>query len=272
MSQGYGEPGGHGGGGFGPPPGMGLPQGAMGPYRAGSARRAVFSGAGIGLFVIYILYSLVPNIGLQLVQAAINAGAHAVLGSENRNATLMVTVGLALVGFLAGLMVSLFYQHNYLKFYWENMQLEGKQCRYEGSVAGLASALAVPALLTCLTVGFYYAWAYRAYMQYVADNVDVQGERLQFDGSAVELFPMMLLGGVLSVCTLGIYIPWYMNNVYAWCWEGLSLNGRTFTFRKDGGDLLVTVLGVAALCVVTLFIYTPWGICKILNWEADHVD
>ena len=42
-----------------------------------------------------------------------------------------------------------------LKYYWDNITIEGKRCAYHGTAGGLISTMIVPLLITMCTMGIY---------------------------------------------------------------------------------------------------------------------
>ena len=268
---GYGPPP---GGGFGaPPPGGGFVPGGGGPMMGGG--RASFSGDGGELFKTMLLYYFAPFFGAYVVLGSVVGGAFYIDQQARANGMVAGPVGLVsgliLLAVVAGV-VSVFL-HKLTEFTMRNTRLDGQTCEYRGTLGNMAKMLFVNILLTNITFGIYFPWAYVNYKKFVYANTLVNGQpnRLTFTGSAGDLLGKYILGSLLTYCTLGIYMFWFMNDIFAFQWENTQLDGRPFRFNRDPGGLFGALILNYLLTYCTLGIYAPWMMCNLLKWEAEHV-
>ncbi len=63
-------------------------------------------------------------------------------------------------------------------------------------------------VLTIITLGLYWPWAYTAQMRWSASHTAIDGKQLTFKGSGGGFFGNYLLITILTIVTLGIYAPW----------------------------------------------------------------
>jgi len=84
-------------------------------------------------------------------------------------------------------------------------------------------------ILTTITLGIYFPWAYCAQQRWLAKNTLIDDKRLVFKGRGGGLFGNYLLIWFLSIITLGIYFPWGFCRFRRWQTRNL--------FFADEGDL-----------------------------------
>lgn len=63
-------------------------------------------------------------------------------------------------------------------------------------------------LVTLVTLGICYPWAYTMLYRWEAHHTVINGRRLEFDGTAVQLFGSWIKWFLLTIITLGIYGFW----------------------------------------------------------------
>ncbi len=71
-------------------------------------------------------------------------------------------------------------------------------------------------LITVLTLGICFPWAYCMKYNWEIKHTVVEGRRLSFDGSAVGLFGLWIKWLLLSIITLGIYLFWVNISLKKW--------------------------------------------------------
>ena len=71
-------------------------------------------------------------------------------------------------------------------------------------------------ILTVVTLGIFWPWAYCAKQKWVAKNTYIDGKQLVFKGSGAGIFATWLLIVVLSVVTLFLYAPWGACRIKRW--------------------------------------------------------
>jgi hypothetical protein len=234
----------------------------------------VFNGDGGTLLVTYLLYVLLPVIGLMVVNFAFSfvGGLIGGLAKEPLIGLPFQLLG-ALIYFGGIIGVQIFFTHKLAEFYSLNIKIDGQDCKYVGNVKDLAKTLAVNFLLTMITLGIYAPWMIVNTKKFMYENTEVAGRRgrLTFEGDGGTLFGKYIVGLILVYCTLGIYTPWFANDMMAFRWENSKLDGQPFQFRKDPGGFFGIFLLNIILIYCTLGIYSPWALCAFMKWEAEHV-
>lgn len=79
---------------------------------------------------------------------------------------------------------------------------------FRGSGFGYLWVLLWTSLLTAITFGLFFPWAYSAQQRWIAANTLLNGRPLEFTGTGVGFFGQWLLIMLLTIITLGIYAPW----------------------------------------------------------------
>jgi len=62
-------------------------------------------------------------------------------------------------------------------------------------------------ILTIITLGLAWPWAYAAQQRWIAEHTYIDNNQLTFKGSGLGIFGTWLLVVFLSIITLGIYLP-----------------------------------------------------------------
>jgi uncharacterized membrane protein YjgN (DUF898 family) len=71
-------------------------------------------------------------------------------------------------------------------------------------------------ILTVITVGIFYPWAYCTVEKWRAKNTYIDQKQLVFKGSGGGIFGTWLLVVLLSIITVGIYYPWGYCRIQRW--------------------------------------------------------
>ena len=79
---------------------------------------------------------------------------------------------------------------------------------FDGSGFGYLWLCIWTTVLTVITCGLFFAWAYSAQQRWICSNTYVNGRQLRFEGTGFGFFFQWLLIMVLTTITFGIYIPW----------------------------------------------------------------
>lgn len=79
---------------------------------------------------------------------------------------------------------------------------------FRGSGFGYLWVLLWTSVLTAITLGLFFPWAYSAQQRWIAANTWLNGRPLEFTGTGIGFFGQWLLIMVLTIITLGIYAPW----------------------------------------------------------------
>lgn len=83
-----------------------------------------------------------------------------------------------------------------------------KQFEFRGSGFGYFWLLIWTTVISVLTFGLYFPWAYSAQQRWICSNTYIQGRRLKFVGSGIGFFFQWLIIMVLTTITFGLYAPW----------------------------------------------------------------
>lgn len=83
-----------------------------------------------------------------------------------------------------------------------------KQFEFKGSGFGYFWLLIWTTVISVLTFGLYFPWAYSAQQRWICRNTYVEGRRLRFEGTGLGFFFQWLFIMVLTTITFGLYAPW----------------------------------------------------------------
>lgn len=72
------------------------------------------------------------------------------------------------------------------------------------------------ALISILTLGICYPWAFCMIYNWEAKHTVINGKRLAFDGKAIQLFGNWIKWLFLCIITLGIYSFWLFIALKKW--------------------------------------------------------
>jgi uncharacterized membrane protein YjgN (DUF898 family) len=84
------------------------------------------------------------------------------------------------------------------------------------------------AVLTFLTLGIFFPWAYCARQKWTILHTVIDGNQLTFRGTGGGFFGTWLLIVILSLITFGLYIPWGYCRFQRWVTNN--------TYFADPGD------------------------------------
>ena len=71
-------------------------------------------------------------------------------------------------------------------------------------------------LVTVITLGICYPWAFCMIYRWEAKHTVIEGKRLVFDGTAIQLFGNWIKWFLLTVITIGIYGLWVPIKLKKW--------------------------------------------------------
>lgn len=71
-------------------------------------------------------------------------------------------------------------------------------------------------MVSVLTFGFFFPWAYSALQRWIAANTYVNGRQLAFRGSGFAFLGHWLIIMLLEFVTLGLYTPWAYCQLKRW--------------------------------------------------------
>lgn len=87
---------------------------------------------------------------------------------------------------------------------------------FDGGLFQLIGWLILGLLVTVLTLGICYPWAYCMVYSWEAKHTVINGKRLYFDGTAMQLFGNWIKWWLLCIITLGIYSFWLYISLKKW--------------------------------------------------------
>ena len=106
--------------------------------------------------------------------------------------------------------------------------MEYRLFEFRGSGLGYLWLMVWTAVITMITLGLFFPWAYSAQQRWIAANTYLNGQPLRFDGTGIGFFGQWLLILILSCITLGIYIPWGYCRFKRWEVENTVLASSRF--------------------------------------------
>lgn len=87
---------------------------------------------------------------------------------------------------------------------------------FDGRLLQLIGWQILGALVTILTLGICYPWAFCMIYSWEAKHTVVNGHRLKFNGTAMQLFGNWIKWFLLTIITLGIYSFWLGIKLRQW--------------------------------------------------------
>lgn len=151
---------------------------------------------------------------------------------------------------------------------------DSKASYFDGTTLQLIGYRLLTGLLTGITLGIAFPWAYCMLLRWEIKHTVINGRRLRFVGRGLPLLGRYLLWAFLSVLTLGIYSLWFGLNLKKWVvantlYEDEDTEVESFFSGGIGGYIGIHLLA-GLLTFFTLGIGAAWGQKMILEWEAKH--
>ncbi len=87
---------------------------------------------------------------------------------------------------------------------------------FDGTVPEHIGYFIFAVIITSITLGLAYPWAYCMYMKWQIEHTVVSGRRLYFDGKGTELFRKYIKWYLLAIVTIGIYSLWIPIKLNQW--------------------------------------------------------
>ncbi len=95
-------------------------------------------------------------------------------------------------------------------------QAVSNESYFDGGLLQLIGWWIAGFLVTVLTLGICYPWAFTMVFRWEAKHTIIDGRRLVFDGTAIQLFGNWVKWLLLTVVTLGIYGFWVAIALKKW--------------------------------------------------------
>ncbi len=86
--------------------------------------------------------------------------------------------------------------------------MANKVFEFRGSGLGYCWLLLWTTIVSVLTVGLFFPWAYSAQQRWIASNTYVNDRQLIFNGSGMSFLLTWLIIMVLCAITCGLFTPW----------------------------------------------------------------
>ena len=100
---------------------------------------------------------------------------------------------------------------------------------FRGTGLGYCWLLIWTTVLTFITFGLFFPWAYSALQRWVTSNTFVNGQQLAFHGTGIGFLGQWLLIFVLTMITFGLYAPWAYCRIKRWETEHTTLANQPYT-------------------------------------------
>ena len=96
------------------------------------------------------------------------------------------------------------------------MEAQTEKSYFDGGLLQLIGWQILGGLVTALTLGICYPWAFCMIYRWEAKHTVINGRRLKFNGTAMQLFGNWIKWLLLTIITLGIYGFWVNINLMKW--------------------------------------------------------
>lgn len=96
------------------------------------------------------------------------------------------------------------------------METNTEKSYFDGSLLQLIGWKILGALVTSITFGICYPWAFCMVYRWEAKHTVINGHRLKFNGTAIQLFGNWIKWILLTIITLGIYAFWLSIKLTKW--------------------------------------------------------
>lgn len=87
---------------------------------------------------------------------------------------------------------------------------------FDGGLLQLIGYKILGLLITFLTLGICYPWAFCMVYNWEIKHTVINGKRLYFDGSSIQLFGLWIKWVFFCIITLGIYSFWIQISLRKW--------------------------------------------------------
>ena len=151
---------------------------------------------------------------------------------------------------------------------------ESQVSYFDGSTLQLIGWRILTFLLTLITLGIAFPWAFCMMERWEAKHTVYNGRRLKFNGKGIQLLGRFLLWSLLTVITFGIYSIWFGLGLEKWKVKHTVYADDETTyaskFTGGAGGWFVNNLFVFFITLITFGIATPWAQVHFMKWKASH--
>lgn len=166
--------------------------------------RLEYGGRGIELFVGFVIAGLAVALLLWALQYMILASVGPLRGQA-------IWLGVLYLVFTALGVLAIYSRHRYML---RRTTWRGIHCDVVGSPSGFAVRVAIPLLVTVLTLGFTYPWLAVSIQRYLVRNMSVGTLQFTYSGRGTAIIMPWLACWFLLPFTLGLSLAW---------WRGFAL-------------------------------------------------
>ena len=96
------------------------------------------------------------------------------------------------------------------------MGVQTEKSYFDGGLLQLIGWKILGAIVTSITLGICYPWAFCMIYSWEAKHTVINGRRLKFTGTAMQLFGNWIKWILLTIITLGIYAFWLNIKLIQW--------------------------------------------------------
>ena len=96
------------------------------------------------------------------------------------------------------------------------MEVQNEKSYFDGGLLQLIGWKILGAIVTSLTIGICYPWAFCMIYRWVAKHTVINGRRLKFNGTALQIFGNWIKWALLTIITFGIYSFWLNIKLTKW--------------------------------------------------------
>lgn len=96
------------------------------------------------------------------------------------------------------------------------MGVQTEKSYFDGGLLQLIGWKILGAIVTSITLGICYPWAFCMIYSWEAKHTVINGHRLRFTGTALQLFGHWIKWILLTIITLGIYGFWLNIKLVQW--------------------------------------------------------
>ena len=96
------------------------------------------------------------------------------------------------------------------------MGIQTEKSYFDGGLLQLIGWKILGAIVTSITLGISYPWAFCMIYSWEAKHTVINGHRLRFTGTALQLFGHWIKWILLTIITLGIYGFWLNIKLVQW--------------------------------------------------------
>ncbi|MDF1731052.1 MAG: DUF898 family protein [Minwuia sp.] len=212
--------------------------------------RLEYGGRGIELFVGFVIAGLAVALLLWALQYLILASVGPLRGQA-------VWLGVLYIFFSALGVLAIYSRHRYML---RRTTWRGIHCDVAGSPPGFAARVAIPLLVTVLTLGFTYPWLAVSIQRYLVRNMSVGTLRFAYSGRGSEIMMPWLACWFLLPFTMGLSLAWWRGYALRYHLNKMQLGPLRFETRLRPWRIFrIYVLGtiLASLLVYgTVFVLT----------------